>query len=65
MILIYGKHKEEKKYAAMNMTAGVPVANLIYATKWGLEHEKHVDEQIETLNKDNPDWHFKKKIQKT
>lgn len=34
MLIVYGKHKNEKRYSPMDMNMGQPVRNLIYAAMY-------------------------------
>ena len=53
---IYGKHTGQKRFAAMDLTEGTQVANLIYATVFYNEDE--VKKVVNNLNANNPDWIF-------
>jgi len=56
--LVYAKHKDDKKYRAMDISKGKQVTNLIKATQWPLARLPDLGDHVKMLNEDNPDWDF-------
>ena len=54
---IYGKHKTDKQFKAMNMREGRQVGNLIYASMYTEEDAQKVLKDIQC--EENSDWEFK------
>lgn len=52
---IYGKHRGQRTYRAMNLRKGIQVGNLIHAS---LLTKQDGDRAVEELSKENPDWSF-------
>lgn len=56
MFYIYGKHETQKRFRPMDLSKGVRVVNLIFATRVsGALKEKFFSHDA----KANPDWEFK------
>ena len=58
MLMIYGKHKTDKRFSPMDMNMAQPVRNKIYATVYEDSEKSRLTEALEQLHKDNPDWKF-------
>lgn len=58
MLMIYGKHKTDKRFSPMDINMGQPVRNKIYATVYGDSDKLRLTKALEQLHKDNPDWTF-------
>lgn len=54
MYLIYGKHKNDKQFRAIDLARGNYVGNLIFATMF----EQDPTDIVKELNNDNEDWTF-------
>lgn len=58
MLMIYGKHKTDKRFSPMDMNMGQPVKNKIYATMYEDSDKSRLTKSLEQLHNDNPDWKF-------
>ena len=58
MLMIYGKHKTDKRFSPMDMNMAQPVKNKIYATVYEDSEKSRLTKALEQLHKDNPDWKF-------
>ncbi len=58
MLMIYGKHKTDKRFSPMDMNMAQPVRNKIYATVYEDSEKSRLTEALEQLHSDNPDWKF-------
>lgn len=58
MLMIYGKHKTDKRFSPMDMDMAQPVRNKIYATVYEDSEKSRLTEALEQLHSDNPDWKF-------
>lgn len=58
MLMIYGKHKTDKRFSPMDMNMAQPVKNKIYATVYEDSEKSRLTEALEQLHSDNPDWKF-------
>lgn len=58
MLMIYGKHKTDKRFSPIDMNMGQPVRNKIYATVYEDSDKSRLTKSLEQLHKDNPDWKF-------
>lgn len=58
MLRIYGKTPESKKFKAMDMTSGIPVDNLIYASFYNDGKKESLIEWCKELESDNEGWKF-------
>ena len=58
MLMIYGKHKTDKRFSPIDMNMAQPVRNKIYATVYEDSEKSRLTEELEQLHKDNPDWKF-------
>ena len=54
---IMARLKGMKRFAPLDYGNGVTVTNVIYQTLW--DDRKHVEELVDNLNKDNPNYEFK------
>ena len=57
-LMVYGKHKDDKRYGAVNLKNGTIGVGQVYAS---LIPEEKVDQlkiQVQDLNNMNPDFHF-------
>ncbi len=54
---IYGKHKTDKQFKAMNMREGKQVGNLIYASMFTQSDAEKCLQEIQCS--ENADWQFK------
>lgn len=58
LLLIYGKHKNDKKFKPMDLGEGCTVNNKLYATVFREESRSEVEDLVKSLNAENPDWTF-------
>ena len=61
MLMIYGKHKTDKRFSPMDMNMAQPVRNKIYATVYEDSEKSRLTEALEQLHSDNPDWKFERR----
>lgn len=55
---VYGKHKNDKTFRAMDMSNGTFTSNLIYASFF-YEHEyEGLQREVDYMNEHNPDYTF-------
>lgn len=60
-IRLYGRERGAARFYAIDLSRGVQVGNLIYATTWDVNDDDDVDHVraiINALSEDNPDWEF-------
>lgn len=58
MLLIYAKHRGDKKYRPMDTTLGVPVNNLMYASVYEDSDRDRLNHLLVELREENKDWKF-------
>lgn len=58
MLMIYAKHKTDKRFSPMDMNMGQPVKNKIYATMYEDSRKSELETLLKGLTNDNPDWKF-------
>lgn len=56
--MVYGKHKDEKRYGAVNLKNGTIGVGLVFASLVPEEQTEQLKEQVQALNESNPDFHF-------
>lgn len=59
MVSIQGKLKTEKRFKTYDYRQGVFVNNIIRGTLWDDEQKGHVQELVDYMNKENPEYIFK------
>jgi hypothetical protein len=59
MYRIYGKHKDQTRFGAMDLKEGYQVGNLIYASMLTAEEK---DRFMEKEAPRNPDWTFEPRV---
>ena len=55
---IYGKHKDDKQFLAMDLGRGVFVKNLIYASIIEESEKEKAETEVNYMNDSNPDFTF-------
>lgn len=56
---IYGKHKDDKRFCALDLSTGAFVNNLMYATFFREEEKEKAQSIVKNLQENNKDFEFK------